>query len=302
MNTWQRHNLKTIKHQLIWLYNKKDGLLFQQATGKGTSLAIMKQADTLALFFVIESDNPQKPQVSGVMSQINIKDPLYLQNVYQQAMLLSTLFVKDAQQVYMMGFGGGRIPLVLQHYYLPNLTIHGSETDSNVLKLAEMFFGIQQNPKMQIAVQDGREHLTQHKATYDIILIDCFADEGIQPTQLATKEFYQLCQARLSAQGVVSTNLVTTDPLFERKKNTFIHSFNYVYGLLHVSNYILFGSNSCDITSIEIQQSAVEMMQEKQIEMPLNTLAATIEKLAIEQDTKIELLSDSIDTNIPIAP
>ncbi len=292
MNIWQQKNLKAIQQRLIWLHNKEDGVLIKQQSGEG-SLAIIKAADNISLYFVVETDDPQKPLVSGVMSQINLKKPLYLHSVYQQAMLLSILFVKRPQQVYMMGFGGGRIPMVLQHYF-PTITLHGSETNSDVLKMAEMFFAIKLNQRMQIAVQDGREHLSQSTIAYDIILIDCFADEGIQPTQLATKEFYQLCQARLSPQGVVSTNLATTDPLFERKKLTFTYSFNYVYGFQHINNYVLFGSNSCDIDSAHIQQRIVKIMQKKQIEIPLDTLSSTIKKLTIENEDVSDILVDSV--------
>ncbi len=281
MNIWQQQNIKAIQQRLIWLHNKEDGVLLKQKSGEG-SLAIIKAEDTVSLYFVVETDDPKKPLISGVMSQINLKKPLYLQSVCQQAMLLSTLFVKQPQHAYMMGFGGGRIPMVLQHYF-PSIACHGSEIESDVLKIAEMFFALKLNQRMQVAVQDGREHLSQSTTSYDIIMIDCFADEGIHPTQLATKEFYQLCQTRLTSQGVVSTNLITTDPLFERKKATFTHSFKSVYGCHYINNFVLFGSNSCDIDSVQIQQRAVEIMEKNQIEMPLNTLSTTIKKLTTEQ-------------------
>jgi spermidine synthase len=292
MNIWQQQNLKTIQQRLIWLHNKEDGVLIKQQSGEG-SLAVVKAADTLSLYFVMETNDPKKPLVSGAISHINIKQPLYLHSIYQQAMLLSTLFVKQPKQAYMMGFGGGRIPLVL-HHYLRSITLHGSETDSDVLKIAEMFFAIKQNQRMQVTVQDGREHLTQSTTLYDIIMIDCFAAEGIHPTQLATKEFYQLCQARLTPQGVVSTNLVITDPLFERKKITFTHSFNYVYGFHYINNYVLFGSNSCDIDTTKIQQRTVELMAKKHIEMPLNMIAIAIKKLTVEPEDLTDILVDAV--------
>ncbi|HHL18590.1 MAG TPA: spermine synthase [Thiothrix sp.] len=296
MNIWQQKNLKAIQQRLIWLHNKEDGVLIKQQSGEG-SLAIIKAADNISLYFVVETDDPQKPLVSGVMSQINLKKPLYLHSIYQQAMLLSILFVKRPQQAYMMGFGGGRIPMVLQHYFR-TITLHSSETDSDVLKMAEMFFAIKLNQRMQVAVQDGREHLSQSTTAYDIILIDCFTAEGVQPTQLATKEFYQLCQARLSPQGVVSTNLATTDPLFERKKLTFTDSFNYVYGFHYINNYVLFGSNSCDIDSTHIQQRTLEIMQKKKIEMPLNTIATAIKQLTTKDENDENIADILVDASI----
>jgi len=291
MNIWQQQNLKAIQQRLIWLHNKDDGVLLKQQSSGG-SLAIIKSVDTVSLYFVVETNDPQQPLVSGVMSQINLKNPLYLHSIYQQAMLLSTLFVNKPQQAYMMGFGGGRIPMVLQHY-LPNITIHGSETDLDVLKMAEMFFAIKLNQDMQVAIQDGREHLAQSTTCYDIIMIDCFAAEGRHPTSLATQEFYQLCQTRLSLQGIVSTNITTIDPLFKRKKATFIQSFKYAYGFHYINNYVLFGSNSCDINSAQIQQQTVELMAKKHIEIPLNTLSIAINKLTIGSDD--DILVDILD-------
>ena len=293
---WQRDNLRRIKRQLIWLHNKEDGILFKQEQQE-KSLVIVKSADDIGLYFMVNTDDPQKPLFSGVMSQINIKDPLYPHSMYQQVMLLGLLFApietwhNTQQYTYMMGFGGGRLPMILHHYF-PQMIIHGSETDADILKFAEMCFGIAFDERMQAVVQDGREHLTQSKTHYDIIIIDCFANEGTQPQKLATQEFYQLCQARLSLQGVVITNLDATDSLFATKKTTFINAFNYSYGLRHVNNYILFGSNSCDLNTQQIQQRTHQLLQKRSLELPLEELSTAIEKLTIKHMTDIDILVD----------
>jgi spermidine synthase len=118
--------------------------------------------------------------------------------------------------------------MVLHHYY-PELVVESTEIDRTVVSLARKYFGIATNDRMKVFIEDGREYLArQTPATrYDIILVDCYTGAGHHPYSLSTTEFYALCKDHLTAGGVVATNLVSSDPLFEKKVNTFTNSFDH---------------------------------------------------------------------------
>ena len=291
MNTWQQQNLQKIKNNLSWLRNKEDGVLLRQQKDEG-SLAVIKKANELALYFVTETDDPAKPFISGAMSCINIDQPLQLQGTYAQAMMLTLIFTSKPQYLYMMGFGGG-IQSMIFHHYFPELIIHSSETDADVLGLTEMFFGLSLDHRIQVAQKDGRKHIAENiEIKYDIILLDCFSEAGEQPMSLATLEFYQLCQSRLSDAGIVALNIIDGSPLFEQRKDTFQHAFRYTYTFYQNDTTILFGSNSCDIDEQEIKQRAVAIGEAYDFEFSMTDIAAGVSKLQHNLAKPLNLLLD----------
>ena len=79
---------------------------------------------------------------------------------------------------------------------------------------------------------------------YDIILIDCYTGTGQHPYNLSTIEFYEVCKSHLTDNGMVSTNLIESDPLYTQKVNTFAKSFEYVYDFHHEGAHVFLGTNS----------------------------------------------------------
>jgi hypothetical protein len=78
---------------------------------------------------------------------------------------------------------------------------------------------------------DARKFLenAEHPITYDFIFIDAFRDGGDAPCHLATKEFYWACKMRLSPGGVVTVNLVESDPMFGARLATIADCFETIY-------------------------------------------------------------------------
>ena len=133
-----------------------------------------------------------------VQSILNLNDPIYLIFPYTQAMMLTLLWNSQPKKIYIAGFGGGSIPQVL-HHYLPEVIIECTEVDANILSIAQNFFGVELNDRLRVKIQDGREYLEQKKCLdkYDIIMIDVAFGNGYMSYNLATQEFYQLCDRHL---------------------------------------------------------------------------------------------------------
>jgi spermidine synthase len=170
-----------------------------------------------------------RPQTTVTQSECDLSDALRLVAPYTQAALLGLLWQPQPRRIYVIGLGGGRVPLVL-HHYLPEAVIECSEIDPVVLRLAERYFGLRPDERLQVVIEDGREWLTRRdrRQPYDIIFLDAFLDRGYTPYRLATVEFCELCRAHLSERGVLIINLLESDPFFAARVRTVEQVFAHV--------------------------------------------------------------------------
>lgn len=239
MTPWQQHNLRNIQRNLAWLQKKPDGVLMTDVNGTD-SIVVIKEGMEIQLFFAEHKADSEEITLSGAMSRIDIQQPLKLLGTYTQVMMLSLLFSPSPKHLYMMGFGGGRVPMLFHHHF-PELHIDGSELDERVLDLNEMLFGLSPSKRINVAVQDGVSHLTGISQHYDIILLDCFTHAGDHPKSITTPEFYSLCRSKMSPHGVTVQYLAGSDIEAEKKVLQFTASFPHVYYFADENTHVLFG-------------------------------------------------------------
>ncbi|CAA6814801.1 MAG: Unknown protein [uncultured Thiotrichaceae bacterium] len=239
MTSWQRQNLRNIQRNLTWLEKKPDGILMTDVNGTD-SIVVIKEGTEIQLFFAEHKAGSEEITLSGAMSRIDIHQPLYLLGTYSQVMMLSLLFCPSPKHVYMMGFGGGRTPMLFHHHF-PELHIAGSELDQRVLALNEMLFGLSPSERISVVAQDGVSHLTQTSQHYDIILLDCFTGAGDHPEAITTPEFYDLCLSKIQPHGVTVQYLAGSDREADLKIIQFQDSFPYVYYFADENTHVLFG-------------------------------------------------------------
>lgn len=239
---WYRENLANILNRMEWLRTAPDGLIFTHKNSDRLAL-ILKRGNEVSLFFGDPRFDAGTTALSGAMSRIDLKDPLNLLGIYTQAMTLSLVWKSNPKRINVFGFGGGRLPMFLHHYF-PEAVIDCTEIDTTIVDIAKDFFGMAPDRRMRVSIRDGREFLSTGSGDYDIILIDCFTGTGHHPYHLSTVEFFELCKSRLSEGGVVATNLVEDDPIFHKKVETFASSFKQTYRFAEGGTAILFGSQS----------------------------------------------------------
>ena len=246
---WQTLNLAAIQQRLAWLQQQPDGIIFCKDSGVHY-VTVRKDRGKINLSLV-EKVNLHTDLLQSVF---DFHNPLHLVSEYTQAMLLGLIWQNQPQRIYIAGFGGGRIPLVL-HHYLPETVIDCADVDPIAVEAATQCFGVQFNSRLTVAIQDGREYLEQQNADiqYDIIMTDVFFGNGYFPHRLATKEFYQLCEKRLSSDGVVLVNLLQRDEFYAEKVKTFQSVFSQVCVCPWKDiNSVLIGSNSTILEKDEI--------------------------------------------------
>src|ERR687891_415555 len=167
------------------------------------------QKDTFYHRIRIEEDNEARYMYFDrtLQSAMNLKDPTALRLIYSRYTSLGVAFRPDAKKILIIGLGGGSIPKKVQKEF-PKMEIDAVEIDPEVVKLAKDYFHIKESSQMRLHAQDGRLFLTRTQNQYDIILIDAYYADAM-PFHLATREFFELAQRKLTSNGIVVANLIS---------------------------------------------------------------------------------------------
>jgi spermidine synthase len=274
----QTKNLSEIKHRLKWLNEVPEGRIFFEPSG--IHFIVVEKKESRIYLSLIEQVNFSSQLVQ---SYFDLNDPLYLASPYNQAAMLVLAWQSQPQKIYIAGFGGGRIPLVLHHYF-PEATIECTEIDPNLIKIATKFFGVQLDRRLTVAIEDGRKYLSksQQSQQYDLIIIDVCLGSGYMSYYMNTKEFYELCQEQLSDLGTIVVNLLQTCPFYAEKVKTIQSVFAEVCICpVETGNTIVIGSNGPPIDKSELMSRSKLIQDTHGFSFPLMKRAIAV-KMGIE--------------------
>jgi spermidine synthase len=135
-----------------------------------------------------------------------IRRPFATAFEYADLFHLLKAYNPGARDVLFIGLGGGSSPKRLWRDF-PDLRLQAVELDPVVVDVAYRFFALPRDPRLEVAVDDGRRYLDDHEERYDAILIDAFFADAI-PFHLFTTEFLDLARTRLNPGGVILTNTI----------------------------------------------------------------------------------------------
>ncbi|MEP6672292.1 MAG: fused MFS/spermidine synthase [Chthoniobacter sp.] len=162
-------------------------------------------------------------------SVIKVDDPRHLELPYARVLPACLAFVRNPLRVLIVGLGGGTIPRFL-HSHFPQMRIDVVELDQEVLNVAREHCGFEEDERMRVSVDDGRDFIEASAGGYDIIILDCFDAETIPP-HLATLEFLHRVRRTLSPGGMVVANIWgrASNPLYAHMLLTYRAAFADVY-------------------------------------------------------------------------
>jgi spermidine synthase len=168
-----------------------------------TSINISEEAGVRFLHFSSE-------WIQGAM---RIARPWNLELEYTREMMACLLLRDDARwprKVLLIGLGAGSLTKFLyRNHPLAQLTV--VEIEPNVVAAARQFFKLPEDPKrINLVIGDGVEYVANNDRKFDLILVDGY-DEDASSGALDTLLFYQWCRTRLSDEGILSTNLLTSN-------------------------------------------------------------------------------------------
>ena len=138
-------------------------------------------------------------------SGIHLSPPYRTLQDYTNYFHLAFLLKPKMERALFIGAGGGTGPRTF-FAHDPTLTIDVVDIDPRVLEIATEYFYLPQTPAIRLIDQDGRMFLRQTDATYNCIVLDAFTIGGRIPFHLVTREFLELCQQRLTEDGVFVMN------------------------------------------------------------------------------------------------
>lgn len=116
-------------------------------------------------------------------------------------------FKPDHSSVLMIGGAGYTVPREYLKNY-PEAKMDVVEIDPQVTALARRHFGLQDDPRLRIFHQDGREFLNRAASgTYDAVFIDAFGSLFSIPYQLTTAEALAQAHRVLKDDGIVMVNI-----------------------------------------------------------------------------------------------
>jgi hypothetical protein len=126
---------------------------------------------------------------------------------YTDMLHLPFLFRKDIRDVLVIGGGGGVGLMILKKSYPVRLDV--VEIDPMVVALAQQWFGLVPDERMQLHVADGRMFIHENSKLYDLIILDAYSAGGRIPFHLTTKEFMEEVKSRLFPGGTVLMNVIS---------------------------------------------------------------------------------------------
>jgi spermidine synthase len=246
--TWQQQNYAAIMTRLEWVRAQPDGFIFQKILPQHIVM-VHKHGTRLSLALPC-------PVSDMVQSVMNLAEPLNLTAPYNQAFLLALCWQPQPLRIFTAGVGGGSLPLVL-HHYLPETPIDCVDLDELVCEVAQKYFGLQPDHRLTITIQEARAYLSQTPHRYDIMFIDVFMGNGFTPYPVVTQEFYQLCQQRLTKNGVIVINIPHDEPWYADKVKTVQSIFQRVYICrVEMGNSAIIATNGNFLTRSDIMEWA----------------------------------------------
>ena len=280
----------------MWLKEQPEGIIYSRTSG--IHLVTVKKAKNWLLLSLIERVTTSQDWTQSVL---NLNNPLNLALAYTQAMMLGLIWNGEPKNIYLAGFGGGSIPLVLHHYF-PDAILECAEIDSLTVEVAKTFFGIQLDERLRVIIADAREYLERQQATpkYDLILIDVAFGNGYIPYSFATQEFYRICRDRLSPKGVIVVNTLR-QPGFEAENFKTLSSVfaNVNLCRLRVGNSIFIATNNSPFSSDKIANKALLLQEQHQFPFPLTYRVSELVKAEELSKINFEQVAILRDASIP---
>ena len=157
------------------------------------------------------SDRPvrffyQDRSSSGAMF-LDSDDPTDLVHEYSKYYSLYKIFTQKVENALVIGGGAYSIPKALLHE-LPQATVDVSEIEPSLPELAKKYFKLEDEPRLNNFIEDGRHLLGSSDKKYDLIFSDVYYSLYSIPSHFTTREFFTLAKERLSRDGILIANVI----------------------------------------------------------------------------------------------
>lgn len=158
---------------------------------------------------VTEKDNVRSLRFDrSRQTAISLEDGYTSVIAYPNYLHLALAANPEAKRVLVLGLGAGAVTKRMWRDY-PEMTIDSVEIDPVVVDVAERYFGLPEDERLTVTVNDGRRFIQGTDETYDIIIVDAYYADSL-PFHLTTSEFFSELKAHLKPGGVVAYNVISS--------------------------------------------------------------------------------------------
>ncbi len=161
----------------------------------------------------------------GIRQSVILKgDPLAVPVGYVRVATAGLAFTEGRSRALVVGLGGGSFPMLLCRC-LPRMEVDVVELNPVVVDVARRFFGVREDERLRIHVEDGARFMPREGPRYDFILLDAFSEEGT-PSHLKAPDFFEEVLRRLAPGGVAVCNIALGGAASKaRLLETFVQAF-----------------------------------------------------------------------------
>lgn len=165
----------------------------------------------------------------------------------------------------------------------PKSSLDVVEIDPKVTELAKKYFGLKDDPRLEIFHEDARTYLNTNKKKYDAVFMDAFLSYLAIPYQLTTEESVQKIYDSLNQDGVLATNIISSvtgkkSGFFEAEYATYKKVFPFVYAFKaepdrpdgDIQNIMLLAVKSDKEPSLKTSDPVLKNFLSRKIEPPKN--------------------------------
>ncbi|OJH35647.1 hypothetical protein BON30_36885 [Cystobacter ferrugineus] len=180
-----------------------------------------------------------------VQSAILKSDPLAVPTSYVRVATAGLALTQGRSRILVVGLGGGSFPMLLHRLLPRRARLDVVEINPVVVDVARRFFGVREDHRLLIHVDDGSRFVTRQGSRYDLIFLDAFSDSGT-PDHLKESRVFEDVRHRLSFGGVAVINIALEEPRdVARRIETFASAFEdcaMLRGASQYNNLILVGT------------------------------------------------------------
>lgn len=133
--------------------------------------------------------------------------------------------VLEMNHILVLGVAGGSVIKTLVDEIKYNGKITGVEIDTDMIQIANQYFGLNEIKQLEIVIDDAFEFVLKTKDKYDLIIIDIFEDTNM-PNFLFEKFFSERICFLLKNHGFILFNTMILDEAHNVRNRKYISEIN----------------------------------------------------------------------------
>ena len=138
--------------------------------------------------------------------------------------------IKNFETVLVLGVAGGSVIKTLVDEIKFRGKITGVEIDKEVVEIANLYFGLDKTPNLEIVIDDAFEYVLKTKLKYDLVIIDIFQDT-MMPNFLFEDFFIQRINSLLNLNGFILFNTMVINQKQAERNQLYKSKFDGHYSL-----------------------------------------------------------------------